>query len=114
MQHYTVESDVARYARQLGLCDGENDEIMFRIAGMLRESAPITHPGGNRRYEDWLFTVRRGIVSKVHLIKCSNCDDRKRVVVYNDCDDCEGDGCDKCGGSGEKKGMIPCFECTTS
>lgn len=105
-----VPAHVVKKAVLLGLVD-DRSEVVDKIQELLWVAAPITHPNANKRYEDWLFTVRKGSVTSIHHIKCGVCEDRKRVVVFDECTTCYGAGCPKCNGSGDRKGMIPCPEC---
>lgn len=104
---------------------------------MVRHSTRITHPKGNRRYNGWLFTVEGNDVigfgkiqdmaepetveeKKAHepvssvdeelAFRCSVCEDRKRVVVFNPCSRCNGEGCKYCD-RGLVQGSIVCVAC---
>lgn len=106
-----IPANVMSYARRLGLSDGKESSLAEVMNEMVSKSAPITHPSGNRRFEDWIFLVSNNRINRVHLIECSACEDRKRIEVGNVCIDCDGDGCEKCGFHGEIAGVIPCAEC---
>ena len=109
-----IPDTVLGYARRLGLSDGNTAEFRQRFEEMVTQSAPITHPSGNRRYNDWIFLVNGDTVRRVHLIVCETCDDRKRVTVANICDNCDGDGCEECRDEGEFETMIPCPVCAVA
>ena len=102
-----------------------------QLQDMLRRSARVTHPEGNRRYHDVVFMVegqrvksyfRQGAEPEevapeevepqgktVH--RCGTCRDDHRVQVFNECPYCEGAGCKKCD-EGLVQGSIPCPDCT--
>jgi len=109
---YQVSQLVANYARSLGLCDEDTTAVALKISQMVRESAHITHPVGNRRYEEWLFKVENNEVLRVHLITCPVCEDRKRITVSDICEKCDGAGCPACRNRGDHEKMIPCPHCT--
>lgn len=45
---------------------------------------------------------------------CEVCQDKKRVIVYNECEHCEGKGCSKCQNKGDIKSYINCQSCNTT
>ena len=108
METVKVNKHVVAKAKMLGLGDG--DDVDSAIRKMVIAGAPITHPNGNFRFEDWVFKVKDGEVINVHLIRCDVCEDRKRIIVYDVCEHCEGEGCSKCR-KGEVRNMIPCPQC---
>jgi len=106
-----ISEQSAKIAVKLGLCDAAED-----IEGVIKEilwlAVPTNHTHGNKRYKDWIFRVIRGVLTGIHLVKCINCDDSRRLEVYDECSICEGTGCSKCNG-GLRKGTIPCPTCST-
>ena len=105
-----IPKSTAKKAVMEGL--SEPEEVISRIREFVKYSARITHPKGNRRYEEWVFKVtKNGRVDDVHLIKCELCEDHGRIAVYDICEYCDGDGCGKCNNTGERKSSIPCQEC---
>lgn len=98
-------------AIRLGLSDSQR-ETQLLLNRMLEDSAPVTHPRGNRRYENWLFNVQGKLVISVHKIFCTQCDDRKRITVYDTCESCGGKKCKQCHWKGEARSSIPCMNCT--
>lgn len=50
---FEVSKEAADQARALGMFGDVSD----RLIRMARESAPFTHPSGNRRYESFLLTI---------------------------------------------------------
>ena len=106
-----VPNAVLYQAQRLGV-DGDNaDELRKEICRMILNSAPVTHPQGNRRYDDWIFYVHENVVKRVHLIKCQTCDDRKRIEVQDECERCAGTSCMFCHNKGYVVNMIPCPSC---
>lgn len=103
------------------------------LQDMLRRSARVTHPQGNRRYHDVVFMVegqrvlayaRTGdpapaksaveedeVDEVYHNYKCDTCFDRGKVQVFNECPRCEGEGCKRCD-DGLVPANIPCPACT--
>ena len=84
MAKVAVPDDVVRGAIDSGIC------VSRRLAGarkelesMVRSSAHITHPLGNRRYEEWVFRVVDGELISVHGVGCEQCD-QGVVIVYDD------------------------------
>ena len=108
-----TESAVEK-AYSLGLDASDHEYGLYGVLlDMLEQSAVITHPRGNRRYEDWVLSFSRGVLHNVHLIRCGECDDKRRVQVWNECPDCHGKGCEACRGKGRIIGYIPCQKCCT-
>jgi len=89
----------------------DNPEIITHLKEALWLSVKTKHPNGNMRYKDWIFLVNHNQLINIHLVKCSNCDDTKRITVYEECITCEGKGCKRCRKSGELKSSIPCPDC---
>ena len=75
-------------------------------------SAPITHLEGNRRYGDLLLTIKRNRLEDLAIFEpnCSECQDTKKFVVYEQCANCTGQ-CDMelCSGSTVRE--WPCQSC---
>lgn len=65
----TIDQDILAFARH-GL--GLKGDTEARLRRMLKQSALITHPHGNRRYLDFLFDVREGRLCAVHRIDLTN------------------------------------------
>jgi len=106
-----ITEAVAHKAIKYGMADTPaNAEV--EIKRLLDQSAPLTHYLGTKRYEDWIFKLDGAVVIDLHLITCTICDDRKRVPVYEVCDDCGGKRCKRCRWRGEIRRLIPCPNCT--
>lgn len=98
-----------------------------KLQDMLRRSARVTHPQGNRRYHDVVFMVEgQRVLSYTHedaetpevvepedktFYKCGTCKDDHRIQVFNECPYCEGEGCKRCD-DGLIPDSIPCPDCT--
>ena len=109
-----VTEEVVQKAFALGLDPAEHEYGLYgQLLDMVNSAAPITHPKGTRRYNEWIFSVKGDVVIGVHLIRCSVCDDRRRVQVFDECPLCHGSGCDACKGRGKTLGFVPCQSCTT-
>ena len=115
---FSVSDDAAVKAEAMGLAAD-------RLAELFRHSTRITHERGNRRTRDFVFMVqgswildivkideRTGQVmgDEVSEVDCKTCHDRKRVPVFNQCEACEGAGCEKCDG-GLVLSSVPCPDC---
>lgn len=84
---------------------GEVD--LKKLHDMLRLSAPVTHPLGNRRYKDFVFDLRNkklcvriskykiGVEAAPSHKYCGNCDEGK-IIVWEEHEDCHGEGCPQC------------------
>lgn len=107
-----IDPLVVTKAVRLGLVD-HKEEAEDKLRRLIWYSAPHKHPEGNRRNRDWIFRLTKDRLVNIHRIKCSNCEDHKRVVVYEECHKCEGRGCYTCRKTGELEGAIPCPDCST-
>ena len=94
-----------------------------RLQEMVRLSARCTHPDGNRRYDNFVFTVKGNQVLSVRVegdmvevdnpdqyYDCVVCRDTGRVGVFNPCEHCDGTGCERCD-LGLVRASIPCPTC---
>ena len=108
----SISSKAIGDALALGLCDDDSgcDEI---VSALVSSSAPVTHPKGNRRYDDWIFKLVDGEVLSVSMIMCHECNDKKWVTVSEECPHCEGAGCRSCRLEGTRPRRIPCQTCRT-
>ena len=80
---------------------------------MLRKAAKISHPLGNRRYNDYIFRIVKGelvSVRKMHVAKqvektgnkdCTVCLGDGVFTVWELCSSCSGVGCSVCSNKGE-------------
>lgn len=74
------------------------------ILEMVRQSAKVTHPFGNRRYEDYVFKMDGKKVEGIGLFAggSGNGTGKQRgegdgrSTYYDDCPRCDGMGCDHC------------------
>jgi len=89
-----------------------------KLLSMFVNAAPVTHPKGNRRFNEWILHEQKGVVISVHLIQCQQCEDKLLVMVFDDCGKCNGTGrflssqCRVCHGQGELKNFIRCPACS--
>jgi len=62
----------------------DEDASLWLLRAMY-ESAPITHPEGNRRYGDLLLTVsdNRLVDLAVYEPQCASCNDTRRFIAYD-------------------------------
>lgn len=93
-----------------------NKVILF----MLRRAAIVTHPKGNRRFEDYIFRVDGMQVQSLGSMSgslyigdplCTLCGGVGRTTVYQECEHCEGDGCVDCSREGAAMSFIKCQSC---
>ena len=54
---------------------------------------------------------RREPVPEARVYRCSTCQDTHKVMVYDECVHCDGEGCQLCGSTGEVRRYIPCQDC---
>jgi len=106
-----ITDDVLHKATLLGFGDCSKDTLI-QLREALWLAVKTKHFHGNMRYKDWVFLVKRRTLIGLHLIKCNSCDDSKRITVYEECPVCYGDGCKRCNGKGDVRGMIPCPDCS--
>lgn len=75
---------------------------MKDIAEMVHKAARVTHPKGNRRFENLLFEVKGKVVMDIHLWDEVSVTEAQQpagdvsTALYDDCPACEGEGCAKC------------------
>lgn len=76
---------------------------MQELGEMLNKAAITTHPRGNRRFHSWVFDIKQGTVWRMSAVEDSF--ERKAgtldLTVFEEHEDCDGDGCRGCGYSGE-------------
>lgn len=114
----------------------EKEGIDFEtLNDMVKRSARITHPQGNRRYNGWLFMVegndvlgfgkiqdtgeadretpRLQVISSVddELGLCGTCSGSKKIAAFDPCEKCDGRGCKYCD-KGLVRGQIACPVCS--
>jgi len=98
------------WVRDHGFAEGGDAYPWLREA--LFCSAPITHPEGNRRFEDLIMRVEDGVLSDLSVFepKCTVCNDTKRFTQIEACDGCHTacniEECDKA-----VRRSWPCPEC---
>jgi hypothetical protein len=115
---FTVSDEAAAKAEVMGL-------TAEMLATLFERSTRITHERGNRRTRQYLFMVQGSYILDLlelneatgrvvddadYAVNCKTCRDRKKVPVFNECDDCEGVGCEKCDG-GLVLSSLPCPDC---
>ena len=61
---YTVDQEAINQARMIGLC-GDVDKRLIRMA---KRSAPLTHPEGNRRFDDFVLFVQNKVVKYINRL----------------------------------------------
>lgn len=104
-----VPLSVIGQAKQYGL-------TMQELLDMVRLSARCTHELGNRRYEDYVFMVIGDRVTSIAEfeeaapVDCSICKDTGIVHVFDQCEHCDGLGCNACN-DGLVPSTVPCQQC---
>jgi hypothetical protein len=64
---------------------------------MVKSAAIVTHGLGNCRFHQWLFEVKGAHVTRMnHWIKEVTRYGSMDMVVHEECEHCEGSGCDHC------------------
>ncbi len=84
------------------------------IVQMVRDSARVTHPMGNRRFEHYVFLVDKGMVKSISRFSndvvsstaCAVCGGSKQLITYDGCGLCDWSGCWSC------RLVRPCPECS--
>lgn len=125
-KEFLIPDTIKQKAQELGIRSPQ------AIQEMLRHSARITHPLGNRRYNDYLFMVEGEVVKWMGrvtdfvpppapqppavvsqppaVVRCESCRDTGRMPVFDQCEHCEGVGCSHCD-EGLVPATIPCPLC---
>jgi hypothetical protein len=85
---------------------------LAQLEDMLRHAALCSHEKGNRRYHDWVFQLRQGVIFRMTDVRTGASSDTIRssnlhlapgeFLVYEDCTECRGKGCRHCDG-----GQVP-------
>lgn len=98
MPKYVYDDAVLKFA-------SKNQVPVDALDNMLDRAARISHDQGNRRYHDWVFDVEGKIVKKMGNLQ-KGCFSAKipssqpmnpdQFIVWEDCEICEGDGCQSC------------------
>ena len=90
---YTITDAVIKKAKAMRGCPGHSD-----ILKMVEFSAPVTHKLGNRRYDNCIFRVRKGVICDVNFIESATSCKPVKVI----CLTCDGDGdhCLRCSSTG--------------
>jgi hypothetical protein len=119
---FRVSQAAVQAARDLGV-EGDVEAV---LSDMARNSARVTHPDGNRRFEGWVLMVdgdRVVSVSRMNVTVeeepegaefdpaaagCAVCHGYKVVAVAEECAACDGVGCAACGGAGSMTVRRPC------
>lgn len=71
---------------------------------MLVRSAPLTHEWANRRWKNWIFKVNLPSMEVHRMASFSTYEEGGgRDFMFEECEDCEGEGCSECGWHGQVK-----------
>ncbi len=79
------------------------DQTLSDLRGMVRRAAPVTHPLGNRRFEDMVFDVTGGTIVWVAKlsdagVECHVCGGRGYTMMHDDFT--------------KNKVQVPCHDCS--
>lgn len=111
-REFEVSSSALDQARALGMFG----DVPGRLKRMAQQSAPFTHPDGNRRYESYILKVAGGVVEAIYKFTGQRVGDRRAVRAdipqaprqahtgaMVECPDCHGDGgvCLTCNSTGK-------------
>jgi hypothetical protein len=61
MRDVTISLAAKRAARLAGIFGN----VEARLSRMARRSAPVTHPCGNRRFQEFILEIEKGVVKGV-------------------------------------------------
>jgi len=64
MREVTISPAAKRAARLIGICGN----IEARLRRMARRSAPVTHEFGNRRFQEFVLEIDRGVILAVNRL----------------------------------------------
>lgn len=114
MSEWNVHDNAFRKAEYLGIAYG--DDVSAVLSMMVSESAQTSHKRGNRRYGSFVLKVQDGKILDVFIDDiskafCPDCFDSKVSKVWEQCEVCEGDGCDDCFSEGGRVTTIRCQAC---
>jgi hypothetical protein len=76
MKQFVVAPEAIDQGRRLGV----GEDVATRIARMARRAAPFTHPQGNRRFEDWVLRIDKGVVLAIDKLPAEKEGDRRTVA----------------------------------
>lgn len=103
---FQLEPKVLQFAAARGIEEAE-------VLDMVVRAAKVTHKLGNRRYHQFLFMVQEGVVSLMTALEFDNAEaewysenshlqpSEGEFLVYEECRKCEGEGCKRCGNTGQ-------------
>lgn len=87
------------------------DVSLEQLLNMVEASARVTHEKGNRRFHNWVFLVEKNVVIRMTPLVGDAISDRltrhipkpgpDEFLVFDECEECEGHGCDSCDGYGD-------------
>lgn len=106
MSFFRVNDTVLKKAARMGMPVGH---LRDKLADMVAEASPVTHPLGNYRYNEYVFQVHGRDVLDINpyaqselkfTTNCAACHDTGRVMVF----DVNEDGT-------ETPSSIPCPDC---
>ena len=108
-KQYSFSPQVVKECQELNL-------TLAKLNHMANNSARFTHELGNRRYEGFVLDLQGDTVFSIARIedkvcKCYTCKDTKKVSVFDECEHCEGVGCQQCD-AGLVRRFIDCPDCT--
>lgn len=130
VKKYEISRTVITRAKKLGF----DEPVLPKLKKMLINSEPFGAEGNNfdnRAYEDFRFTIYNGVVCDMFVNKkqkpfispvtpknCKDCNDTRKIDVFEDCMNCDGSGkiqgvsCEYCFGKGGINKTIPCQSCS--
>lgn len=93
MSFFRVNDQVLKKAARMGMPVGH---LRDKLAAMVAEAHPVSHPLGNYRYHEYVFQVAGRDVtdinpylnrSELKFTKCEQCQDTGRITVFDADDD---------------------------
>lgn len=90
---YSISSTARRDMRELGLKED------LQVLQMVTDSAKVTHPKGNRRFEAYVFKMDGRVISGIAKFALQEgIVSEGKIPAYDDCPKCDGHGCGSCDG----------------
>lgn len=112
---HTVTRRALSRAEYIGL-GASHEERERVIKKMAYTAAPTKHKAGNYRYGNFVLNIKGRDVTDIFLDSfdagfCPACYGTGQITVLDVCGNCDGEGCEQCGGLGEFNTALPCQEC---
>lgn len=77
MKPFTVSSSALLQARELGFTS-QGPDLIRALWDMYSASTPFSHPNGNRRYIDFIFTVKNNQLTEISKLVTDPLEEKRR------------------------------------